>query len=348
MAHRRASTCSLDLLDADAQVAARRAAAHARPGRRHPRRGGRPRHARLARRGARERRPSFPRLHARLRPTCSPTPTRRVWTITRHARGPRRADRRRRPGGARSSATARASAERLASCSADGYRVVVAADGDGSAERLHDLLLDGRPRPHRRPHRRRPTSPRPGGHIVVAPLERGVRAARGQAGGPRRGRPHRPAPRPPPAAAAQARTAPAFFEDLKPGDYVVHYQHGVGRYGGMVKRAIGGVERDYLLLEYKGGDKLYVPSDQIDAVRHYTGGEAPDAAPPRRQRLRQGQGAGRGRRCARSPRSWSCSTRSGVNAAGPRLRRRHAVAARAGGGVPVRRDARPAARRSTT
>src|SRR6185503_16349761 len=50
---------------------------------------------------------------------------------------------------------------------------------------------------------------------------------------------------------------------------------GVGRYGGMVTRAIGGVERDYLLLEYKGGDKLYVPSDQIDAVRHYVGGEAP-------------------------------------------------------------------------
>jgi copper chaperone CopZ len=43
----------------------------------------------------------------------------------------------------------------------------------------------------------------------------------------------------------------------------------------MVKRAIGGVDRDYLLLEYKGDDKLYVPSDQIDAVRHYTGGESP-------------------------------------------------------------------------
>ena len=55
----------------------------------------------------------------------------------------------------------------------------------------------------------------------------------------------------------------------------MHYHHGVGRYGGMVKRTIGGVERDYLLLEYKGGDKLYVPSDQIDAVRHYVGGESP-------------------------------------------------------------------------
>ena len=62
---------------------------------------------------------------------------------------------------------------------------------------------------------------------------------------------------------------------MAPGSYVVHHQHGVGKYAGMVKRAIGGAERDYLLLEYKGDDKLYVPSDQIDAVRHYTGGEAP-------------------------------------------------------------------------
>jgi transcription-repair coupling factor (superfamily II helicase) len=71
------------------------------------------------------------------------------------------------------------------------------------------------------------------------------------------------------------RDTEGFFDDLKVGDYVVHHQHGVARYGGMVKRAIGGVERDYLLLEYKGDDRLYVPSDQIDAVRHYTGGEAP-------------------------------------------------------------------------
>jgi transcription-repair coupling factor (superfamily II helicase) len=43
----------------------------------------------------------------------------------------------------------------------------------------------------------------------------------------------------------------------------------------MVKRSIGGVERDYLLLEYKGGDKLYVPTDQVHTVRRYTGGETP-------------------------------------------------------------------------
>jgi transcription-repair coupling factor (superfamily II helicase) len=55
----------------------------------------------------------------------------------------------------------------------------------------------------------------------------------------------------------------------------VHYQHGVGHYEGMVKRTIGGIERDYLLLGYKGGDKLYVPSDQIDSLRQYVGGETP-------------------------------------------------------------------------
>jgi transcription-repair coupling factor (superfamily II helicase) len=83
-----------------------------------------------------------------------------------------------------------------------------------------------------------------------------------------RRRPHR-APR------SRQRDTAGFFDDLRAGSFVVHHQHGVARYGGMVTRSIGGAERDYLLLEYRGGDKLYVPSDQIDAVRHYTGGEDP-------------------------------------------------------------------------
>ncbi len=140
----------------------------------------------------------------------------------------------------------------------DGYRVVVAADGEGSAARLRELLDDAGVE----------------GEVVVAPLERGcilpgVRLALlAEADLTGRRRSHRTA-RP------RRRDAQKFFDDLKVGDHVVHHQHGVARYGGMVKRAIGGVERDYLLLEYKGGDKLYVPSDQIDAVRHYTGGETP-------------------------------------------------------------------------
>ena len=55
----------------------------------------------------------------------------------------------------------------------------------------------------------------------------------------------------------------------------MHQVHGVGRYEGMVARAIGGVERDYLLIAYRGGDKLYVPTDQVGTVRRYTGGDSP-------------------------------------------------------------------------
>ena len=71
------------------------------------------------------------------------------------------------------------------------------------------------------------------------------------------------------------RDTSSVFQDLKPGDFVVHHVHGVGKYEGMVTRAIGGSERDYLLLSYKDGDKLYVPTDHIDAVRQYIGGETP-------------------------------------------------------------------------
>ena len=152
------------------------------------------------------------------------------------------------------------------------YRVVVAADGEGSAQRLASLLLDrGLDFAIAGPGA---DLTKPGGHIVVAPLHRGctVPAAKvavvAEADLTGRRRAHRQA-RP------RKRQGVGLFEDLKPGNYVVHHQHGVGQYEGMVKRTIGGVERDYLLLAYKGGDKLYVPSDQIDSLRQYVGGEAP-------------------------------------------------------------------------
>ena len=68
---------------------------------------------------------------------------------------------------------------------------------------------------------------------------------------------------------------------LKPGDYVVHEQHGVGRFLEMTSRTAAGATREYLVLEYapaKRGhppDRLYVPTDQLDEVTKYTGGEAP-------------------------------------------------------------------------
>ena len=155
------------------------------------------------------------------------------------------------------------------------YRVVVAADGDGSAQRLHELLLEhGLDLPVVAVAAGNVVTTRPGGHVVVAPLHRGCTlpnakvaiVAESDLTGRRRS--HRTA-RPP------RRESARFFEDLKAGNYVVHHQHGVGKYEGMVKRTIGGVERDYLLIAYKGGDKLYVPSDQIDTLRQYVGGETP-------------------------------------------------------------------------
>ena len=65
------------------------------------------------------------------------------------------------------------------------------------------------------------------------------------------------------------------YQDLVPGDYVVHHRHGIGHFEGLVTRTIAGIERDYLVVGYAGEDKLYVPTDQLAAVKKYQGGEAP-------------------------------------------------------------------------
>jgi transcription-repair coupling factor (superfamily II helicase) len=68
---------------------------------------------------------------------------------------------------------------------------------------------------------------------------------------------------------------------LKAGDYVVHEQHGVGKYVEMVRRTVNGGEREYLIIEYapskrgQPGDRLFVPTDALDQVTKYVGGEAP-------------------------------------------------------------------------
>ncbi|MFM1965134.1 MAG: transcription-repair coupling factor [Actinomycetota bacterium] len=68
---------------------------------------------------------------------------------------------------------------------------------------------------------------------------------------------------------------------LAPGDLVVHEQHGVGRYVEMVQRTVGDATREYLVIEYAASrrgqppDRLYVPTDQLDQVTRYVGGEAP-------------------------------------------------------------------------
>ncbi len=68
---------------------------------------------------------------------------------------------------------------------------------------------------------------------------------------------------------------------LKAGDYVVHEAHGVGRYVEMVQRTVAGATREYLVIEYAAskrgqpGDRLFVPTDQLEQVTKYVGGESP-------------------------------------------------------------------------
>ncbi len=63
-----------------------------------------------------------------------------------------------------------------------------------------------------------------------------------------------------------------FAQGLQPGEYVVHIDHGIARFTGLVRMEMQGIEREYLLLQYERGDKLYVPVDQSDRVTRYSGG----------------------------------------------------------------------------
>lgn len=62
------------------------------------------------------------------------------------------------------------------------------------------------------------------------------------------------------------------YTDLKPGDFVVHTHHGVGRFAGIQRMLVDGVEKDYIKIDYAGGDCLYVPVTQLDMVSKYIGG----------------------------------------------------------------------------
>jgi transcription-repair coupling factor (superfamily II helicase) len=63
------------------------------------------------------------------------------------------------------------------------------------------------------------------------------------------------------------------LEQLKPDDYVVHLDHGIGLYRGLRHLTVGGAEGDFLHLEYQGGDKLFVPVDRVNLVQKYVGGD---------------------------------------------------------------------------
>ena len=163
---------------------------------------------------------------------------------------------------------------RLGSLLRDGYRAVVAASLPETAATLHRNLKtlgltfeveDSAPDLESRPH----------GSVVVAELNRGfvlpwaqlALVAESDITGRRSGAHRRRV-----AARRRDTTGPL---DLAIGDLVVHDVHGIGRYQGMVDRDLLGVHREYLVVEYAKGDRLYVPSDQVDLVSKYVGGEAP-------------------------------------------------------------------------
>ena len=74
----------------------------------------------------------------------------------------------------------------------------------------------------------------------------------------------------------------AAYADLQVGDWVVHVDHGIGRFNGLVERTVDGMLREYLCVEYAEGDQLFVPVYQADRLTRYIG---TDANPPAFSRL---------------------------------------------------------------
>ena len=153
-----------------------------------------------------------------------------------------------------------------------GYRTVVAWARRGEAERaaynldrVRAAFLDGKPAP-----------PEPGVSFAAASLREGfVAPSLKLAILPehrllRRRRAERPAG---PRTASGALVA---FTDLRAGSPVVHEDHGIARFTGFETKTVGGVTRDYLQLEYRDGDRVFVPSDQLHKISRYVGADAGD------------------------------------------------------------------------
>lgn len=189
------------------------------------------------------------------------------WTLASFAEDPdvRRVD-------ATASEVFRGDTERamraIADAAADGWTVVVVADTPGRAARLGELLAQA------------DLAGRVG--VVVADLTHGFRSpslrlvvlTAGDLSGQRD-------------VDKSSRRMPARRRNqidplaLTAGEYVVHDQHGVGRYVEMTQRTVGGARREYLVIEYapgkrgQPGDRLFVPMDSLDQITRYVGGEAP-------------------------------------------------------------------------
>ena len=159
-------------------------------------------------------------------------------------------------------------ASALSGLRSKGVRVVVAVEGEAAADRWSRVLAEeGIAIPHRENLTDEGAVIIPRGIRKGFVLETPPVAVVGEGELAGRHRAHRPPPR-------KSKSA-VGTRDLAPGDYVVHYQHGIGRFEGLVSEVMAGVERDYLLVAYAGHDRLYVPVDQLALITRYTGGEAP-------------------------------------------------------------------------
>ncbi|MGI9116114.1 MAG: transcription-repair coupling factor, partial [Gaiellales bacterium] len=108
-----------------------------------------------------------------------------------------------------------------------------------------------------------------GVYAVVAPLRRGLVAPTARIAvitGSSLFRSRRTAP-------ARGGRAIASFGDLRPGDVVVHEDHGIGRFERFETRTVGGVTRDYIDLAFRGDDRLYLPHEQISKLTRYVGAD---------------------------------------------------------------------------
>ncbi len=209
-------------------------------------------------------------------------------------------------------------AEHVKDANAAGRRVVVAGYTEGSASRLQHLLQEHgatTPVPVADSPRcsacRRARSASPSGRSSTASCSRGSRssARRTSSATACRGRP------------SKRRPSERFIAEasaLSEGDLVVHREHGVGRYEGLVTLEIQHARHDCLRLTYEGGDKLFVPVENIDVLSRYGAAEEGAAARPAgRRRLAVAQGAAQ-----------AAHRRHGRPADRDRRRARRAVAAR--------------------
>ncbi|HZA80047.1 MAG TPA: transcription-repair coupling factor, partial [Actinomycetes bacterium] len=164
---------------------------------------------------------------------------------------------------------------------ADGTTVLLCTEGAGPAQRLVEVLREeGLTVPDLAAEL--PAASGPGVLVGTAPLLTGFRlpalrlalVAEGDLYGTRR-QTREQARMPSSRRRARHAGGQLALEELQPGDIVVHAVHGIGRYVGMEHRSVGGAERDYLVLAYDQGDKLYLPSEQVELISRYVGGEQP-------------------------------------------------------------------------